>query len=116
LILHRGAIHRVRLSPGEGHEQQGQARPCLIIHRESLRQDGTAIVIPLTTQRPRAGYPLTVHLPAGTGGNPVECWARITQIRTVSATRCQEPALGRLSEDQLVSIKAAVIEVLDLTR
>src|SRR5215469_11683853 len=26
LILHRGAIHRVRLSPGEGHEQQGQAR------------------------------------------------------------------------------------------
>jgi len=116
LILHRGAIHRVRLSPGEGHEQQGQARPCLIIHRESLRQVGTAIVIPLTTQRPRAGYPLTVYLPAGTGGNPVACWARITQIRTVSATRCQAPALGQLSEDQLASIKAAIIEVLDFTR
>lgn len=116
MILHRGAIHRVRLSPGQGHEQQGQARPCLVIHRESLRQVGTAIVIPLTTQRPRAGYPLTVHLPAGTGGNPVECWARITQIRTVSAIRCQTPALGQLSEDQLASIKAALIEVLDLPR
>ena len=116
MILHRGAIHRVRLSPAEGHEQQGQARPCLVIHRESLRQVGTAIVIPLTTQRPRAGYPLTVHLPAGTGGNPVECWARMTQIRTVSATRCQAPALGQLSEAQLTAIKAALIEVLDLTR
>ena len=48
-MLHRGAMHRVRLSPGEGHEQQGQARPCLVVHRESLRQVGTAIVIPLTT-------------------------------------------------------------------
>ena len=114
MILHRGAIHRVRLSPGEGHEQQGQARPCLVVHRESLRQVGTAIVIPLTTQRPRAGYPLTVHLPAGTGGNPVECWARITQIRTINATRCQEQAIGRLSEVELASVKAALIEVLDI--
>jgi mRNA interferase MazF len=114
LILHRGAIHRVRLSPGEGHEQQGLARPCLIVHRESLRHVGTAIVIPLTTQRPRAGYPLTVHLPAGSGGNPVECWARITQIRTVSATRCQEQAIGRLSEAELAPVKAALVEVLDL--
>jgi mRNA-degrading endonuclease toxin of MazEF toxin-antitoxin module len=54
-MLHRGAIHRVRLSPGEGHEQQGQARPCLVVHRESLRQVGTAIVIPLTTKRPVLG-------------------------------------------------------------
>jgi mRNA-degrading endonuclease toxin of MazEF toxin-antitoxin module len=114
LILHRGAMHRVRLSPGEGHEQQGLARPCLIVHRQSLRNVGTAIVIPLTTQRPRAGYPLTVYLPAGTGGNPVECWARVTQIRTVSAARFQEPAIGRLSEAELTPIKRALIEVLDL--
>ena len=115
MILHRGAIHRVRLSPVEGHERQGQARPCLVMHRESLRAVGTAIVIPLTTQRPRAGYHLTVQLPAGTGGNPVECWARITQIRTVSAARCQTPALGQLSEAQLATLKAALIAVLDLT-
>ena len=114
MILHRGAMHRVRLSPGEGHEQQGLARPCLILHRQSLRNVGTAIVIPLTTQRPRAGYPLTVYLPAGTGGNPVECWARITQIRTVSATRFQEEAIGRFSEAELTPIKRALIEVLDL--
>lgn len=114
MILHRGAMHRVRLSPGEGHEQQGLARPCLIMHRQSLRNVGTAIVIPLTTQRPRAGYPLTVHLPAGTGGNPVECWARITQIRTVSANRFQEQEIGRLSEAELAPIKRALVEVLDL--
>jgi mRNA-degrading endonuclease toxin of MazEF toxin-antitoxin module len=68
----------------------------------------------LSQRNARAGYLLTVHLPAGTGGNTIECWARITLIRTVSATRCQEQTLGRQSEAELVPIKAALIEVLDV--
>ena len=112
--LHRGAIHRVRLAPSEGREQRGDARPCLIVHRESLRAVGTAIVVPLTSQQPPAGFPLTVHLPAGTGGNPVECWAKITQIRVVSETRIQPDRLGRLSEEELAPLKAALRAVLDL--
>ncbi len=61
MILNRGAIHRVRLFPTEGREQQGTARPCLIVQRQALAKVGTAIVIPLTTQKPSAGYPLTVY-------------------------------------------------------
>ena len=32
----------------------------------------------------------------------------------VNATHCQEQAIGRLSEVELASVKAALIEVLDL--
>lgn len=114
MILNRGAIHRVRLGPTEGHEQQGKARPCLIVHRQSLRNSGTAIVVPLTSKKPKAGFPLTVHLPISTGGNPVECWARITQIRVVDESRIQPELVGKLSEEDLQPIKEALIAVLDL--
>jgi mRNA-degrading endonuclease toxin of MazEF toxin-antitoxin module len=114
LILHRGEIYRVRLSPAEGREQYGEARPCLVVHRATLRNAGTAIVVPLTTQAPRAGFPLTVHLPAGAGGNPRESWAKITQIRVVAETRFIKPRLGELSEAELGPVKEALRAVLDL--
>lgn len=114
MIIHRGAVYRIRLSPAEGREQQGEARPCLVVHRQSLARAGTGIVVPLTSQKPNAGYPLTVHLPAGTGGNPKTCWAKITQIRVVSESRFQEGVLWRLSLRELAPVEAALREVLDL--
>lgn len=114
MILRRGEIYRVRLNPTEGREQQGAARPCLIVHRDALQNVGTAIVVPLTTQAPKAGFPLTVHLPAGTGGSPRESWAKITQIRVVAATRFIEPLLAKLTEAELGPVKNALREVLDL--
>lgn len=114
MIIHRGAIYRVRLSGAVGHEQQGEARPCLVVHRQSLRNAGTGIVIPLTSQKPAVGYPLVVHLPAGTGGNPKECWAKITQIRVVSESRFQEKVFWHLSPKELAPVQAALREVLDL--
>ncbi len=79
-----------------------------------MRSAGTAIVVPLTTQEPRAGFPLTVHLPAGTGGNRRKSWAKITQIRVVAETRFIEPRLGQLSEEELEPVKEALRIILDL--
>lgn len=107
-------MYRVRLEPTVGHEQKGDARPCLVVHRESLRSAGTAIVVPLTTRPPRAGFPLTVLLPLGTGGNTRVSWAKITQIRVVAETRFLEPRLARLSESDLEPVKDALRTVLDL--
>ncbi len=114
MILHRGDLYRVRLNPTEGREQQGAARPCVVVHRESLRNAGTAIVVPLTTQKPKASFPLTVHLPAGVGGNERECWAKVTQVRVVSESRFVEPRLGKLTEEDLVPIKEALRLILDI--
>ena len=113
-MIHRGEVYRVRLSPVEGREQRGEARPCVVVHRESLRNAGTAIILPLTTKKPRASFPLTVHLPAGTGGNERESWAKVTQIRVVAESRFTEPRMGQLSEEELAPIKEALRAVLDL--
>ena len=114
MILKRGEIYRVRLDPTEGHEQQGNARPCLVVHRNSLRNSGTAIIVPLTTKKPKTKFPLTVHLPAGIGGNARASWAKITQIRVVAETRFTEPPIGQLSEGELKSVKEALGLILDL--
>jgi mRNA-degrading endonuclease toxin of MazEF toxin-antitoxin module len=114
MILHRGEVYRVKLDPTEGKELQGQARPCIIVHRESLRNVGTAIIIPLTSQEPKAGFPLTVALSQSMGGTPRTSWAKITQIRVVSEDRIQGARLGQLSENELEEIKEALRQVLDL--
>jgi len=114
VILRRGEVYRVRLNPTEGHEQQGQARPCLIVHRDSLKNAGTAIVVPLTTKKPRAVFPLSVHLSAGTGGLTKENWAKITQIRVVAETRFLKSPLAKLSELEMQQVKEALRLVLDL--
>jgi mRNA-degrading endonuclease toxin of MazEF toxin-antitoxin module len=67
-----------------------------------------------TTKAPRAGFPLTVHLPAGTGGNEVESRAKVTQIRVVAETRVRRPVLGSLTEAELGPVKKALRLVLDL--
>lgn len=114
MILHRGDVYRIKLDPTEGKETQGQARPCVVVHRESLRNVGTAIVIPLTSQEPKAGFPLTVALAKGIGGTTKASWAKITQIRVVSEDRIQGSRLGQLSEEQLKEIKESLRLVLDL--
>jgi len=114
LILNCGAIHRINLSPTTGREQRGMARPCLIIQSQMLQNCGTAIVIPLTSQKPTARFPLTAHLPSGTGGNQIECWAKITQIRVIDESRIQPELIGQLSEEELKPIKRALKLVLNL--
>jgi mRNA interferase MazF len=114
MILHRGDIYRIKLDPTEGKKMRGQARPCVVIHRESLRNVGTAIVILLTSQEPKAGFPLTVALPKNTVGITKTSWAKITQIRVVSEDRFQGVRLGHLNEAELDEIKEALRLVLDL--
>ena len=44
----RGDIVRVGLNPTEGHEQQGDFRPCLVISPVEFNRLGTAFVAPIT--------------------------------------------------------------------
>ena len=81
-MLHRGAIHRVRLSPGEGHKQQGQA---LAVPRGAPRvpaTGGDSDRYSPYDPTPPCWVSLDGPSPRRHRGNPVECWARITQIRT----------------------------------
>ncbi len=58
----RGDIRWANLNPTRGHDQAGK-RPVLILSHDVFNdRSGTAIAVALTSQPPRAGFPLTLEL------------------------------------------------------
>ncbi|MEP7119416.1 MAG: type II toxin-antitoxin system PemK/MazF family toxin [Byssovorax sp.] len=81
----RGEIRWADLDPTRGHEQAGM-RPVLILSADVFNErSGTVIAVVLTSQEPRAGFPLTLESAAP--GLPKRSWIKIGQIRTLSTER-----------------------------
>jgi mRNA interferase MazF len=81
----RGEIRWADLNPVRGHEQAG-SRPVLILSQDVFNlHSGTVIALALTSQKPNAGFPLT--LPVKEGLLPKRSWIKIGQIRTLSTKR-----------------------------
>ena len=58
----RGDILLANLDPTLGNEQQGQ-RPVVVLSANVFNErSGTVIAMALTSQEPRAGFPLTLEL------------------------------------------------------
>ena len=58
----RGEIRWADLNPVRGHEQAGE-RPVLVLSHDVFNErSGTVIAVALTSQEPRAGFPLTLEL------------------------------------------------------
>lgn len=81
----RGEIYWADLNPVRGREQAG-LRPVLVLSHELFnKKSETAIVMAITSQPQRAGYPLTIAVSEGTLPKP--SWLKISQVRTVSVER-----------------------------
>ena len=104
----RGEIRWADLNPVRGHEQAGQ-RPVLILSHDVFNErSGTVIAVALTSQEPRAGYPLTLELT--TVRLPKRSWVKISQIRTLSTERIGK-RLGRASEEELGRVLDGLMEL-----
>ncbi|HUR81753.1 MAG TPA: type II toxin-antitoxin system PemK/MazF family toxin, partial [Thermoanaerobaculia bacterium] len=56
----RGDIYRAELNPTVGHERGGQ-RPVVILSHDVFNdRSGIVIAVAITSQEPRAGFPLTL--------------------------------------------------------
>jgi mRNA interferase MazF len=99
----RGDILWADLNPARGHGQAGQ-RPVVVVSQDVFNdRSGTVIAMAVTSQEQRAGYPLTLELPAGLG-LAQRSWVKISQVRTLSGERLGK-RIGRASPeilDQLV--------------
>jgi mRNA interferase MazF len=81
----RGDIYWADLDPTIGHEQAGR-RPIIILSQDVFNdRSGTVIALALTSQEPKAGYPLTYELRKTR--LPKRTWVKISQIRTLSVKR-----------------------------
>src|SRR5580704_3547272 len=81
----RGDVLWADLDPTQGHEQSGR-RPVLVLSHDIFNErSGTVIACALTSQEPRAGFPLTLELDKTK--LPKRSWVKISQIRTLSVKR-----------------------------
>ncbi|MFB3882621.1 MAG: type II toxin-antitoxin system PemK/MazF family toxin [Armatimonadota bacterium] len=104
----RGEVYWADLGSPAGHEQGGP-RPVLVISHDPFnRRSETVIVLAVTSQPQRAGYPMAHKL--GSGDLPKESWVKMTQVRTLSAGRLRE-RIGFVDDDELTEIVEGLIEL-----
>jgi mRNA interferase MazF len=103
----RGHVYRVNLEPALGHEQQGLARPVVILSRDELNaRRGTVVAVPLSN-RGRPAPPLVVAVPSAGESSVALC----EQIRALDKRRFVRE-MGQLSEDDLRQVEVGVGAVL----
>lgn len=107
--LLRGEVRWADLSPTRGHEQSGR-RPVLILSADVFNErSGTVIAVALTSQPPRAGFPLTLEV--GPGQLPKPAWIKISQVRTLSVQRIGR-RLGTVSPEEVARVIEGLNEIL----
>ncbi len=105
----RGEVYWAELSPVMGHEQGGQ-RPVVILSQDVFNErSGIVIAVAITSQEPRAGFPLTLEVTSAK--LPKRSWVRIGQIRTLSVERLSK-RLARLSPEELDKIVEGLNEII----
>jgi mRNA interferase MazF len=105
----RGEVRWADLSPTRGHGQSGR-RPVLILSADVFNErSGTVIAVALTSQPPRAGFPLTLAVGSAQLAKP--SWVKISQIRTLSAHRIGRK-LGAVSPEEVVQVIEGLNEIL----
>ena len=105
----RGNIHWADLNPVVGSEQGG-LRPVLVLSHDVFNErSGTVIAIAITSQRQRAGFPLTMEL--ADSNLPKKSWAKISQVRTLSVKRIGKK-IGRANEEELAMVIDGLNEII----
>jgi len=105
----RGDIVWANLDPTQGHEQSG-LRPVLVLSQDVFNdKSGTVIAVALTSQEPRAGFPLTLEL--SDAKLPKKSWVKISQIRTLSIKRLGGK-LGKVSDEELEQVIEGLNEII----
>ena len=97
------------LSPTVGKEQAG-LRPVVVLSHDVFNdRSGTVIAVAVSSQEPRAGFPLTLELTSAK--LPKRSWAKISQIRRLSVARLGKK-LGSVSSEQVQQIVDGLNEII----
>jgi mRNA interferase MazF len=105
----RGEIRWADLNPVRGREQAGR-RPVLVLSHDVFNErSGTVIAFAMTSQEPRAGFPVTLESRAA--GLRKRSWVKISQVRTLSVDRIGQ-RLARASDEELARVLDGLNEIL----
>jgi mRNA interferase MazF len=105
----RGEVRWADLNPVRGRQLAGP-RPILVLSHDVFNErSGTVIAVALTSQEPRAGFPLTLESKAT--GLRKRSWVKISQIRTLSVDRIGQ-RIARASEEELSRVLDGLNEII----
>ena len=105
----RGDVVWAELSPTVGREQAG-LRPVVILSHDVFNQrSGTVIAVAVSSQEPRAGFPLTLEIT--TAKLPKRSWVKISQVRTLSVERLGK-TLAQISPEEVDQIIQGLNEII----
>ena len=105
----RGDVFWADLDPTLGQEQAGR-RPVIVISQDVFNErSGTVIAMAITSQSPRAGFPLTMELVSVP--LPKRSWVKISQVRTLSTQRLGA-RIGRMSPEELERLVEGLNEII----
>ena len=105
----RGDVVWAQLNPIVGHEQAG-LRPVVVLSHDVFNdRSGTVIAVAVTSQEPKAGFPLSLEV--STAKLPKRSWVRTNQIRTLSVERLGK-RIGRLSPEEVMRIIEGLNEII----
>lgn len=105
----RGEIRWADLHPARGREQAGR-RPVLILSHDVFNQrSGTVIAMAISSQEPRASFPLTLELRAT--ALPRRSWLKIGQIRTLATERIGR-RVAKASPEQILQAVEGLNEII----
>jgi len=80
----------------------------ILSHDVFNARSGTVIAVALTSQEPKAGFPLTLAL--DDSALPKRSWVKISQVRTLSTERIGR-RLGRASPEELAQVVEGLMEI-----
>jgi mRNA-degrading endonuclease toxin of MazEF toxin-antitoxin module len=106
--IRRGVVCWATVPAGFGHDQG--TRPWLVL---SVAGPQRAIALPISSERPKVGYPLSWPVPA-TWGFDRPSWVRLDHIRSLPAERLRDP-FAEASRVELEEVLDAVGELLGVT-
>ncbi len=105
----RGEIRWADLNPTRGAEQAGR-RPVLVLSHDIFNErSGTVIAAAVTSQPPRADFPLTLELHSP--DLPKRSWVKISQIRTLSHERLGR-RLARATPEETALVVEGLLEII----
>jgi mRNA interferase MazF len=80
----------------------------IVSHDVFNQRSGTVIAMAMTSQEPRAGFPLTWESKAS--GLTKRSWIKISQVRTLSVERIGK-RLARASEEEMARVIEGLNEI-----
>ncbi len=105
----RGDVVWAELSPTIGREQAG-LRPVVILSHDIFNErSGTVIAVAVSSQEPRAGFPLTLEI--RTARLAKRSWAKISQVRTLSIERLGKK-LAQVAPEEVDQIIQGLNEII----